>query len=67
MILGHEIAGEIISIGEGTPGFAIGDRVAVNPSQAHHLLLLSEGATEPLPRHAVLEKSICLSPAPRLS
>jgi L-idonate 5-dehydrogenase len=34
MILGHEIAGEIISIGNGTTGFAIGDRVAVNPSQA---------------------------------
>jgi len=34
MILGHEVAGELISLGHGTTGFAIGDRVAVNPSQA---------------------------------
>src|SRR4051794_38762654 len=34
MILGHEVAGEVISLGHETTGFAIGDRVAVNPSQA---------------------------------
>ena len=33
MILGHEIAGAIESIGTGAEGFAIGERVAVSPSR----------------------------------
>ena len=33
MILGHEVAGTIRSLGEGVSGLAIGDRVAVSPSR----------------------------------
>src|SRR6188508_2107485 len=33
MILGHEVAGTIRSLGEGLSGLAIGDRVAVSPSR----------------------------------
>lgn len=29
--LGHEVAGEIVELGEGVTGFAIGDRVAIDP------------------------------------
>ncbi|MFT5112065.1 MAG: L-idonate 5-dehydrogenase [Parasphingorhabdus sp.] len=32
MILGHEVSGEIASIGEGVEGLAVGNRVAINPS-----------------------------------
>lgn len=32
MVLGHEIAGEVASLGAGVAGLAVGDRVAVNPS-----------------------------------
>lgn len=31
MILGHEISGEVIALGDGVTGVSIGDRVAVNP------------------------------------
>jgi L-idonate 5-dehydrogenase len=33
MILGHEIAGEVMELGAGVTGVAVGDRVAVNPSR----------------------------------
>lgn len=33
MTLGHEVAGRISSLGEGVKGLAVGDLVAVNPSQ----------------------------------
>ena len=33
MILGHEVAGAVRSLGEGVSGLAIGDRVAVSPSR----------------------------------
>jgi L-idonate 5-dehydrogenase len=33
MVLGHEIAGVIDAVGADAAGFAVGDRVAVNPSQ----------------------------------
>ena len=33
-ILGHEIAGEIIAIGEGVQGYGVRDRVAVTPTVA---------------------------------
>ena len=33
MILGHEVAGHITTIGEGVEGFAVGDLVAVSPSR----------------------------------
>jgi L-idonate 5-dehydrogenase len=33
MILGHEVAGRIVALGEGVEGLAIGDRVAVSPSR----------------------------------
>lgn len=33
LILGHEVAGEIIEIGRDVTGIAVGDRVAVNPSR----------------------------------
>ncbi len=33
MILGHEIAGEVVGLGAGVTGLAEGDRVAVNPSR----------------------------------
>jgi len=32
MILGHEVAGEVVAVGEGVTRVAPGDRVAVNPS-----------------------------------
>jgi len=31
VILGHEVAGEIIELGEGIKGFKVGDRVAISP------------------------------------
>jgi threonine dehydrogenase-like Zn-dependent dehydrogenase len=31
LILGHEIAGEIVALGAGVAGFALGDRVAIDP------------------------------------
>jgi L-idonate 5-dehydrogenase len=33
MILGHEVAGRIVALGEGVSGFAVGDRVAISPSR----------------------------------
>lgn len=33
LILGHEVAGEIIEIGHDVTGLSVGDRVAVNPSR----------------------------------
>ena len=33
MILGHEVAGRIVALGEGVEGVAVGDRVAVSPSR----------------------------------
>lgn len=33
MILGHEIAGQVVSIGDGVTDIAVGDRVAVSPSR----------------------------------
>jgi L-idonate 5-dehydrogenase len=33
MILGHEVAGRIVALGEGVEGIALGDRVAVSPSR----------------------------------
>ena len=32
-ILGHEFAGEVAAMGEGVTGLAVGDRIAVDPSQ----------------------------------
>lgn len=32
VILGHEFCGEIVEVGSGVSGFAVGDRVTVNPS-----------------------------------
>jgi len=33
LILGHEIAGEVVAIGSGVLGISVGDHVAVNPSR----------------------------------
>ncbi|RWE88256.1 L-idonate 5-dehydrogenase [Mesorhizobium sp.] len=33
LVLGHEVAGEIVEISADAPGLAVGDRVAVNPSR----------------------------------
>lgn len=33
MILGHEVAGHIVALGEGVTGFEVGERVAVSPSR----------------------------------
>ncbi|PRD42937.1 L-idonate 5-dehydrogenase [Phyllobacterium phragmitis] len=33
MILGHEVAGTVVALGQGVSGLAIGDRVAVSPSR----------------------------------
>lgn len=33
LILGHEVAGEVVELGSATSGLAVGDRVAVNPSR----------------------------------
>jgi threonine dehydrogenase-like Zn-dependent dehydrogenase len=35
LILGHEIAGEVIGVGPGVKGIAVGDRVAVDPVIRH--------------------------------
>jgi L-idonate 5-dehydrogenase len=33
MILGHEVAGRVVALGDGVDGLAVGDRVAVSPSR----------------------------------
>ena len=33
LVLGHEIAGEVVEIAGSAPGLKVGDRVAVNPSR----------------------------------
>ena len=33
LILGHEVSGEVVELGEGVGGLEVGDRVAVNPSR----------------------------------
>lgn len=33
LVLGHEVAGEIVEVGAGVTGLAVGDHVAVNPSR----------------------------------
>lgn len=44
LILGHEIAGEIVEIGGAAPGLGIGDHVAVNPSRwCGHCVRCAEG------------------------
>ncbi|MBE3067135.1 MAG: alcohol dehydrogenase catalytic domain-containing protein, partial [Chloroflexi bacterium] len=37
LVLGHEIAGEVVGVGEGVTGFSKGDRVAVT----HHVPCMS--------------------------
>lgn len=44
LVLGHEVAGEIVEIGGDAPGLAVGDRVAVNPSRwCGHCVRCREG------------------------
>src|SRR5687768_667110 len=44
LILGHEVAGEIVEIAGDAPGLAVGDHVAVNPSRwCGHCVRCSEG------------------------
>lgn len=44
LVLGHEVAGEIVEINAAAPGLAIGDRVAVNPSRwCGHCARCAEG------------------------
>jgi L-idonate 5-dehydrogenase len=44
MILGHEVAGEISSIGDGVTDFSVGDRVAISPGKpCNHCLYCREG------------------------
>lgn len=33
LVLGHEVAGDVVEINGGAPGLSVGDRVAVNPSR----------------------------------
>ena len=40
-IIGHEFAGEIVSIGSDVTGFAIGDRVAVAPMRGSRTTLIA--------------------------
>lgn len=62
MILGHEVAGSIVALGEGVSGFAVGERVAVSPSrpcnecayclrglQSHCLNMRFYGSAMPMP------------------
>ncbi|RWB29302.1 MULTISPECIES: L-idonate 5-dehydrogenase [unclassified Mesorhizobium] len=44
LVLGHEVAGEIVEISADAPGLAVGDRVAVNPSRwCGHCARCAEG------------------------
>jgi L-idonate 5-dehydrogenase len=44
LVLGHEVAGEIVAINSDAPGLAVGDRVAVNPSRwCGHCARCAEG------------------------
>jgi L-idonate 5-dehydrogenase len=44
LVLGHEVAGEIIELGSGVTGLAVGDHVAVNPSRwCGHCVRCREG------------------------
>ena len=57
MILGHEVAGEIVEIGEGVQNLTIGDQVAVNPSRpCRACAYCLAGEEQSLPRHAVFRK-----------
>jgi L-idonate 5-dehydrogenase len=50
MILGHEIAGEVVETGTGVTAVAVGDRVAVNPSRpCGHCRFCLEG----MPNHCL--------------
>ena len=52
LVLGHEIAGEVVEIAGEAPGLTVGDRVAVNPSQMVRPLRALPGRTaEPLREH----------------
>ena len=51
MILGHEVAGEVVAIGEDVFGLNLGDRVAVNPSRPCHAC---RPCLEGLPNHCDL-------------
>ena len=52
LVLGHEVAGEIVEINGDAPGLAVGDRVAVNPSRwCGHCAYCHEGRAEPLREH----------------
>jgi len=42
-ILGHEFSGEVVALGDGVEGVAVGDRVTVNPMQ-HLLGIFTDGA-----------------------
>jgi L-idonate 5-dehydrogenase len=44
LILGHEVAGEVVEIGSSVTGLAVGERVAVNPSRwCEHCAYCHEG------------------------
>src|SRR5271165_2331494 len=50
MILGHEMAGEVVEVGAGVNGLAVSDRVAVNPSRpCGHCRYCLEG----IPQHCL--------------
>ena len=57
MILGHEIAGEVVAAGPAVTSVRAGDQVAVNPSApCGHCKFCLAGQVQPLPGHAVLRK-----------
>jgi len=50
MVLGHEVAGRIVGLGEGVSHFALGDRVAISPSRpCGQCVYCQEG----LPNHCI--------------
>lgn len=58
MIPGSELAGEVVATGEGTPGFAAGDRVYATGLGSDHQGTYAEYATVPIDRAAILPADV---------
>ena len=55
--LGHEIAGEVVEVGQGVTGLAVGDHVVVNPMAAPSGIIGNGGAIGGLSEYVLIEQA----------
>ncbi|OBG39424.1 zinc-binding dehydrogenase [Mycobacterium sp. E3198] len=58
MPLGHEPAGEVVEVGDGVAGIAIGDHVVINPMVAPSGIIGNGGASGALGEYLLIEQAV---------